>query len=132
VKGGGKEGQGPKRNKDKSKDSAAAADSDSEEIKEWVVMEEVLTEEDHSEIAAASLSLLLSKLSLFHFSPFPSLLPPFAQQSALTRPHLLQLLHCFSGLELSAFGSRKLHPVSFGMVTHPSVCILSPEPGPIT
>jgi hypothetical protein len=50
AKGGGKEGQGPKKNKDKSKVSAAAEE---EEVEAWVVVEEVPAEEDLSEITAA-------------------------------------------------------------------------------
>src|SRR5260221_14416989 len=52
-----------------------------------------------SSSAAAALSF--EPLSLFLFSPCPSLPPPLAQQSALRWPRLLQLLHCFLGLGAS-------------------------------
>jgi hypothetical protein len=52
AKGGGKEGQGPKRNKDKGKDSSAAAEE--KEIEAWAAMEETQAEEDDIEIAAAA------------------------------------------------------------------------------
>ena len=52
VKGGGKEGQGPKRNKDKGKDSMAMAEE--KEIEAWAAMEEIQAEEDDIEIAAAA------------------------------------------------------------------------------
>src|SRR5260221_13732114 len=51
-----------------------------------------------SSSAAAVLSFALS----FLFGPCPSLPPPLAQQSALKWPRLLQLLHCFLALGLSA------------------------------
>src|SRR5260221_11986794 len=51
-----------------------------------------------SSSAAAVLSFALS----FLFGPCPSLPPPLAQQSALKWPRLLQLLHCFLDLGLSA------------------------------
>ena len=51
AKGGGKEGQGPKRNKDKGKDSTAVAEE--KEIEAWAAMEEIQAEEDDIKIAAA-------------------------------------------------------------------------------
>jgi hypothetical protein len=72
AKGGGKEGQGPKK---KAQDSAAAADKQQQpDIEAWAAVEEVLDEEDSNQISFACKPRVEGELydsgASCHMSPF--------------------------------------------------------------